>query len=1203
MQAPKIVPWELKDLLKEIREMAPFYTPEWTISEEDKDAGAALIKIFARLLEGTAQRLNPVLQKNFIAFLNMLGTSLLPAQPARAPVTFALSAGARDPVLLPAGTQVAANPADGGEPVLFETEKNMLATPAELKALFSTVPPVERICDHSAQLANNEAIQLFAQSQGQQQEHSIYLAHENLLNLEGKAVISVSFFTKPGTAVNYVHEEVSWEWWNGENWVPSTVKAYQEEGNKFTAVTTLARSTTIGYPVEGVELPVTSNVASDARFKQQGLLLIGNVIGVYDGKVENNFLLDGVAFGEIPNYEDVFHFNKGEEVRAIDYPLLVETVVQQANGMEWLEITLRKSFDGPFTKTAVNGVENFWIRCRALQASNLRTSPLKNLAIDTINMKVMSIDEALIPDALFNNDLPLTWSDFYPFGRQPRTFDAFYIACRDAFSKKSGYITMNFTDSIEVEDIPVQKIQGIGSHFAGQLERYGIGTLSQLLQLIPQELTRLLTVQIHNKLVHITEHRAENILEAARKKYYDKTDSPAAKLPARTGLEQKPVLSWEYWNGAAWDILSSPGYVIGQDLDPSFYFKCPEDIAPVKVNGLENYWIRVRIADGDYGSVEYDLADNGTRLKPDRSAVRAPKLNQLTLGYRSSWHNPDRCVTYNNLNYHDYTAGARSSPDLLEPFQPLDHERSALYLGFEPPPLKGMISIFFSLEEESYTNSRRPRLVWEYFREGHRAGSWGGLEVLDNTSSLTQTGAVEFIGPPDFTRTLCFGRQLYWIRAVDLEGGFFDANGKPVAVAPKIKGIYMNTTWAAQVETVMEEQHGLSLGETASAFRLSKYPVVSEEIWVNEFSVLSESEQATLAAGGRYEIKEVKDKDGKLTEFWTRWEPVDDLMESGALDRHYRIDRAFGQVSLGDGINGKVPPGGADRIKVNYRTGGGSKGNMGQAEISELRTSIAFVDSVFNPAAAGGGSDTEAVEEALVRGKQVLKHRDRAVTAEDFEWLAKQSSRGVARAKCLPNYKGQGAGLNAPGSVTVVIVPASAGSQPMPSIQLKSLVKKYLNQRCANVVTAPDELVVKEPDYVEISVQATLATQEFATATLAEMEAVRKLKAFLHPLTGGYNGAGWDFGRFPHLSDLYALLEVIPGVDHVEELSMHMINTVTGESVTVTPGTPLAANNSPAALVFSGKHSITVKGMEKGIESPKSSMAEGGQKGCCQYRT
>ena len=71
-------------------------------------ASAALISIVARFGEIVIERLNQAPDKNFLAFLDMLGTSPLPPEPARVPLTFTSVAGSTTDAVVPAGTQVAA---------------------------------------------------------------------------------------------------------------------------------------------------------------------------------------------------------------------------------------------------------------------------------------------------------------------------------------------------------------------------------------------------------------------------------------------------------------------------------------------------------------------------------------------------------------------------------------------------------------------------------------------------------------------------------------------------------------------------------------------------------------------------------------------------------------------------------------------------------------------------------------------------------------------------------------------------------------------------------------------------------------------------------------------------------------------------------------------------------------------------------------
>ena len=400
--------------------------------------------------------------------------------------------------------------------------------------------------------------------------------------------------------------------------------------------------------------------------------------------------------------------------------------------------------------------------------------------------------------------------------------------------------------------------------------------------------------------------------------------------------------------------------------------------------------------------------------------------------------------------------------------------------------------------------------------------------------------------------------------------------------APLIKGIYLNTIWAIQAETILNEIVGSSVGIADQKFTLIKLPVIEEEIWVNELGTLTESERKAFTERKDVEIQTVKDAEGNLTEFNLRWRPIDDLAEAPATARVYRIDRTFGQVQFGDDVRGMVPPIGKDNIRATYRAGGGAKGNVAASLINTLRTTIPFVERVTNAEAAGGGSDTELLEKALERGPQIIKHRGRAITAEDFEWITREASPSIARVRCLPTFNDKG--QFASGWVTVIIVPGSADARPAPSPQLRGRVERYLRDRAANVVSFPKRIKVTGPVYIEVKVAADLYPVTIDLAPQVEMQAISRLERFLHPLTGGYQNSGWEFGRLPCLSDFYAFLEAVDGVDHIENLSMTLrVRMPSGVSVgdpqVVTEDRPVDVAMPPYTLVFSGEHKFTIKAL------------------------
>ena len=60
-----------EDILKEIKELAGSYVPEWRLEEKDReDPGAALVEIFSEMYEGMIDRLNDVPERFYYEYLN-----------------------------------------------------------------------------------------------------------------------------------------------------------------------------------------------------------------------------------------------------------------------------------------------------------------------------------------------------------------------------------------------------------------------------------------------------------------------------------------------------------------------------------------------------------------------------------------------------------------------------------------------------------------------------------------------------------------------------------------------------------------------------------------------------------------------------------------------------------------------------------------------------------------------------------------------------------------------------------------------------------------------------------------------------------------------------------------------------------------------------------------------------------------------------
>lgn len=168
-----------------------------------------------------------------------------------------------------------------------------------------------------------------------------------------------------------------------------------------------------------------------------------------------------------------------------------------------------------------------------------------------------------------------------------------------------------------------------------------------------------------------------------------------------------------------------------------------------------------------------------------------------------------------------------------------------------------------------------------------------------------------------------------------------------------------------------------------------------------------------------------------------------------------------------------------------------------------------------------------------------MRRPHRAVTAEDFERLTLavsettggSSQERVARAKCifqrnLENPDPAAQITEAPGHVSVVIVPARRSH---PSTGLLRRVKHGLEP--ARLLTTRVHAV--RPRFVTLSVRVTLVPRHGIDPESLRDETFRRIEMFFDPLEGGFDGKGWPFGKSIYVSELYQLLDQVPGVDYV----------------------------------------------------------------------
>ncbi len=244
-------------------------------------------------------------------------------------------------------------------------------------------------------------------------------------------------------------------------------------------------------------------------------------------------------------------------------------------------------------------------------------------------------------------------------------------------------------------------------------------------------------------------------------------------------------------------------------------------------------------------------------------------------------------------------------------------------------------------------------------------------------------------------------------------------------------------------------------------------------------------------------------------------------------------------------------------IRLWYRCGGGPDGNVAANMLTALKDPIPGVE-VTNRQAATGGRAAETLENALVRGPQELHSLQRAVTASDFESIARNSSRAVARTRALTR-----AALwtfATPGTVEILLVPTlpeeemgagqvtAAALEARESEIARAQIQKTLDERRPLGTTC----LVNWAGYKSVRVTARIVVRPEEDQKAVRQRVLDRLYGTINPLPTSYNSSGWHFGQALRASNVYDIALAEPGVRWVDRVRLLVEQAPEGNVLAIT---------------------------------------------------
>jgi hypothetical protein len=373
------------------------------------------------------------------------------------------------------------------------------------------------------------------------------------------------------------------------------------------------------------------------------------------------------------------------------------------------------------------------------------------------------------------------------------------------------------------------------------------------------------------------------------------------------------------------------------------------------------------------------------------------------------------------------------------------------------------------------------------------------------------------------------------------------STAESVTIAPGEKAVEV---LVHNCEFVEGELLGRGTGQPGQSVRVRRPPIIAPS--GNELDLVVGVE----ARPGEFpERVAAREHDGRP---FVIWDEVESFVDRSPEDRVYTVDRLRGRITFAAAVSDEAaePPGTVamaafpplDReIRAWYRRGGGAGGNVPAGTITVLKDAIAGVSEVVNPEAATGGRPAEPLEEALIRGPQELHSVERAVTAQDYEGIARRASGAVARARAFTKTA---IWAHAdPGTVEVLLVPyVDPGELGDGGLTPELLHAHETDTARDQIQDAIDErrplgiaCEVNWASYKTVSVAARVVVRREENLEAVRRRVEERLHATINPLPDhGRRSSGWRFGQALRASHVYDMVLKEPGVRFVDNVSLRV---------------------------------------------------------------
>ena len=210
---------------------------------------------------------------------------------------------------------------------------------------------------------------------------------------------------------------------------------------------------------------------------------------------------------------------------------------------------------------------------------------------------------------------------------------------------------------------------------------------------------------------------------------------------------------------------------------------------------------------------------------------------------------------------------------------------------------------------------------------------------------------------------------------------------------------------------------------------------------------------------------------------------------------------------------------------------------LAPGSIQKMQENDPLIKSINQPYTSIHGKGLESDQAFYIRVSERLRHKQRALTAWDYERLALEKFPSLYKVRCFHHASIQEG--DAPGSILLIIIPNLQNNpvvdplQPMASLGLQEKVKEFLQE----IAPPQTRIEVRNPVFETIQAQFLVKFREGYNNGYYEQRLQNELRQFLSPWAYT-EGTDINLGGRIYKSSLLNFVEERPYVDYATFFKM-----------------------------------------------------------------